>query len=82
MEQAELLKRIDEFEREIALLPSGSIAVKRINDKEYYYHRINENGKRRETYVDFDKVDELRSQIEKRKALAKELKELKRQLQR
>ena len=80
MEQTELLKRIDELEREIALLPSGSIAVKRINDKEYYYHRINENGKRRETYVDFDKVDELRVQIEKRKALAKELKELKRQL--
>jgi len=80
MEQIEILKRIDELEREIALLPSGSIAVKRINDKEYYYHRINENGKRRETYVDFDKVDELRSQIEKRKALAKELKELKRQL--
>ncbi len=80
MEQNEILKRIDEFEREIALLPSGSIAVKRINDKEYYYHRINENGKRRETYVDFDKVDELRSQIEKRKALEKELKELKRQL--
>ena len=44
MEQTELLKRIDELEREIALLPSGSIAVKRINDKEYYYHRINENG--------------------------------------
>ena len=80
MEQAELLKRIDEFEREIALLPSGSIAVKRINDKEYYYHRINENGKRRETYVDFEKVEELRSQIEKRKVLAKELKELKHQL--
>ena len=80
MEQAELLKRIDELEREIALLPRGSVAVKRINDKEYYYHRINENGKRRETYVDFDQVDELRSQIEKRKALEKELKELKRQL--
>lgn len=80
MEQTEILKRVDELEREIALLPSGSIAVKRINDKEYYYHRINENGKRRETYVDFDKVDELRSQIEKRKSLAKELKELKRQL--
>ena len=48
MEQAELLKRIDELEREIALLPCGSIAVKRINDKEYYYHRINENGMRRD----------------------------------
>ena len=80
MEQTEILKRIDELEREIALLPSGSIAVKRINDKKYYYHRINENGKRRETYVDFDNVDELRTQTEKRKALVKELKELKRQL--
>ena len=56
MEQTGIIKRIDELEREIALLPSGSIAVKRINDKEYYYHRINENGKRRETYVDFNKV--------------------------
>ena len=80
MEQTEISKRIEELERDIALLPCGSIAVKRINDKEYYYHRINENGKRRETYVDFDKVEELRLQIEKRKALAKELKELKRQL--
>ncbi len=80
MEQTELLKRIEELEREIALLPRGSVAVKRINNKEYYYHRINENGKRRETYVDFDQVDELRTQIEKRKALEKELKELKRQL--
>ena len=79
MEQTELLKRMDELEREIALLPRGSIAVKKIKDKEYFYHRINENGKRRETYVDFNKVDELRAQIEKRKALEKELKELKRQ---
>ena len=80
MEQTELLKRMDELEREIALLPRGSIAVKKIKDKEYFYHRLNENGKRRETYVDFDKVDELRAQIVKRKALEKELKELKRQL--
>ena len=80
MEHAELLKHIDELEREIALLPRGSVAVKRINDKEYYYHRINENGKRRETYVDFDQVEELRAQIEKRKAFEKELKELKSQL--
>ena len=33
MEQTELLKRINELEREIALLPGGSIAVKRINNK-------------------------------------------------
>ena len=80
MEHTELLKQIDELEREIALLPRGSVAVKRINDKEYSYHRTNENGKRRETYVDFEKVEELLAQIEKRKALEKELKELKHQL--
>ena len=80
MEHTELLKRIEELEREIALLPRGSVAVKRINDKEYFYHRINENGKRRETYVDFEKAAELRDQIEKRKAMEKELKELKNQL--
>ena len=80
MEHTELLKYIDELEREIALLPGGSMTVKKIKDKEYYYHRISENGKRREIYVDFDKAEELRAQIEKRKALEKELKELKRQL--
>lgn len=80
MEHTVLLKRMDELEREIALLPRGSVAVKKIKDKEYFYHRINENRKRRETYVDFDKVDELRAQIVKRKVLEKELKELKRQL--
>ena len=36
MEQTELLKRMDELEREIALLPRGSIAVKKIKDKEYF----------------------------------------------
>ena len=80
MELTELLKRIDELKREIVLLPRGSIAVKRINDKDYYYHRINENRKRRETYVDFEKAAELRAQIEKRKVLEKKLKELKNQL--
>ncbi len=76
MEQYDLIERINELEREIAALPPGSIAVKKINGKDYYYHRITRNKKRTETYVDFDKVDELREQIEKRKALEAELKEL------
>ena len=38
MEQNELLKRIDELEREIALFPGGSMTVKKIKDKEYFYH--------------------------------------------
>ena len=78
LEQFEIIERIHELEREIALLPPGSIAAKKVKGKEYYYHRITQNQKRTETYVDFDHVDELRVQIEKRKELETELKRLKR----
>ena len=77
MGQEELMNKIAELEREIAILPEGSITKKKIKDKEYYYHRITINGKRRETYVDFAEVPELKAQIEKRKAVEKQLKELK-----
>ena len=76
MEQEELMNKIAELKREIAILPEGSITKKKIKDKEYYYHRITINGKRTENYVDFAEVPELKAQIEKRKALEKQLKEL------
>ena len=78
MEQLDIIERIHELEREIALLPPGSIAVKKVKGKEYYYHRITQNQKRTETYVDFDQVDELRAQIKQRKELEAELKKLQR----
>lgn len=77
MGQDELLNKIAELEREIAILPEGSITKKRINGKEYYYHRITQNGKRSEKYISFEEIPELSAQIEKRKALEKELKKLK-----
>ena len=40
MEQEELMNKIAELKREIAILPEGSITKKKIKDKEYYYHRI------------------------------------------
>lgn len=78
MGQENLMNQITELEREIALLPEGSLATKKIKEKEYYYHRITINGKRVENYVDFEAVPELKAQIEKRKTLEKQLKELKR----
>ena len=78
MVELDIIERINELEREIALLPSGSIAVKKIKGKDYYYHRITQNQKRTETYINFDQVEELRAQIEKRKELETELKKLKR----
>lgn len=76
----DIMNRIDDLEREIAVLPQGNITVKNIKGKDYYYHRIINNKKRTETYIPFDQVEELRTQIDKRKALETELKELKRLL--
>ena len=61
MGQEGLLNQIAELEREIARLPEGSITKKKIKDKEYYYHRINQNGKRIENYLKFEEVPELRA---------------------
>ena len=73
-----VMERIIDLEREIAALPPGSVSKKTIKDKVYYYHRVNRDGKIKETYIAFDDVDELKSQIKKRRALEKELRELKR----
>lgn len=80
MSQEELMSRIVELEREVAMLPEGSITKKKINEKEYYYHRITRNGKRVENYISFEAVSELKSQIDRRKKLEKELKEVKKQI--
>ena len=75
MNQEQIANLISDLEREIAILPSGSIAKKNIKDKDYYYHRISVNGKRSESYIPFVELDELRGQIERRKSLEKRLKE-------
>ena len=80
MSQEELMNAIAEIEREIAILPEGSITKKKIRDKEYYYHRITRNGKRVEKYIDFKDVAELKDRIDRRKILEKDLKELKKQI--
>ena len=75
-----IYNQIAEIEREIAVLPEGSITKKKIRGKDYYYHRITRDGKRIETYVSFEQAPDLKEKIEKRKALEKKLRELKRML--
>ena len=75
-----IYNQIAEIEREIAVLPEGSITKKKIKDKDYYYHRITRSGKSIENYVCFEQVPDLKEKIEKRKALEKKLRELKRML--
>lgn len=76
MERKEITSRIAELERRISALPVGSISTKKVNGKVYYYHRWTENKKRREKYLSANEMDALREQIERRKALETELKEL------
>lgn len=80
MDIIDIIQRIEDLERDIAALPPGNIVTKKVRGKEYYYHRINQNKKRTEAYVDFDRVNALRSQIEKRKTLEAELKTLRKTL--
>lgn len=77
MNHEEIMARIAEIEREIAVLPAGGVSKKNVHGNIYYYHRITQNGKRMEKYVKAEDVDELKSNIEKRKKLEKELKKLK-----
>ncbi|MBR5996256.1 MAG: AAA family ATPase [Eubacteriaceae bacterium] len=80
MEGQSIQEKITALEEQIALLPKGSVGQKTVNGKEYFYQRWTENKKRREKYIPANEVDALKQEIEKRKALEKELKELRKQM--
>lgn len=73
----DILTQTAELEAQIATFPIGSIVQKQVNGKTYYYHRFKEDGKRKEKYIPESEVAPLREQIEQRKALEKQLKDLK-----
>lgn len=73
----DILTQIAELEAQIAEFPIGSIGQKQVNGKTYYYHRFKEDGKRKEKYIPESEVAALREQIDQRKALEKQLKDLK-----
>lgn len=79
MADQNIQEKITALEEQIALLPKGSVGQKTVNGKEYFYLRWTENKKRKEKYIPADKIDALKNEIEKRKALEKELKELRKQ---
>lgn len=80
MERIDVKTRIKELERQINDMPSGYIKSRKVNGNEYYYHRWTEDKKQKEKYLSADEAETLSAQIKQRKALEKELKELKSQL--
>lgn len=70
-------KRIMELENKIAILPQGSINIKKINGKEQPYLQWTENGKSKSKYIKKDEREQILAGVERRKQLQDELRELK-----
>ena len=70
-------KRIIELENEIAVLPQGSINIKKINGKEQPYLQWTENGKSKSKYIKKNEREEIFASVERRKQLQEELREIK-----
>ena len=76
MNELQRQKMIQELEKKIAELPVGYISKKTINGKIQYYHQWTEGGKKRSQYLRDGEMEPLREQIEQRKSLQAQLKEL------
>ncbi|MBR5967856.1 MAG: AAA family ATPase [Lachnospiraceae bacterium] len=72
--------RINELEKEIALLPAGYISKKNINGSIKKYYQWTENGKKKSKYVDDETAAGMETGIVKRRQLQEELRELKKAL--
>lgn len=76
MDELKQLEKIQELERQIAGLPIGYISKKTINGKVRYYHQWTENRKKHSQYLRDGEMEVLQEQIDRRKSLQAQLKEL------
>jgi uncharacterized protein (UPF0305 family) len=67
---------------QIAKLPRGSLTIKRMGTREYWYLKYREGKKVVSKYIGkvSDAIDELKAQIKKRQDLEKDLKKLDKEL--
>lgn len=59
----------EKLSERINQLPIGYVSRKRINDKEYFYLQWKEEGKSNCRILRPDEVDDIKAQVEERKAL-------------
>lgn len=77
MQQADLRREMEELERQIAVLPKGSVVKKTIHNNVYFYHQWTENGKKKSRYLKEGEADAVQEQIARRRELQAQLKKLK-----
>ena len=80
MDTNDLKTRHAELDEQIAALPRGSISTKKVNGHTYFYHRWYEGKAKKEQFIPEDELEPLRAQIEQRKELQAQKKELKKLL--
>ena len=80
MDTNELKQQIAGIEEEMNALPRGSISTKKVNGHLYYYHRWYEGKTKKERFIPEEELEQLRAQIEQRKELQTQRKELKKLL--
>lgn len=68
--------KIIELQTQISSLPKGYISQKTIQGKIRYYLQWSEGGKKQSKYIKAGELEQIKAQIEQRKALQAELKEL------
>ncbi len=76
MDASELQNRITTLKNELASLPQGSITKKNIKGHTYFYYRYKENNQRKEKFIAHQELETLKTKIDLRKELEKELKNL------
>ena len=65
----------EDIRSEMETLPRGTIVIKKINGKEWFYRQWTEQGKSKSQYIRRDDVETVRKQIARRKELQAILKE-------
>lgn len=80
MDANKLKEQIAGMDEEINALPRGSISAKKVNGHIYYYHRWYEGKTKKERFIPEEELAQLRAQIEQRKALQAQRRELKKLL--
>ena len=76
MPTEEQMTRIAELTAQIAKLPKGYISQKMIGGQVYFYHQWSEQGQKQSRYLRDSEIEPLTRQIEQRKRLQAELREL------
>lgn len=69
-------RKIRRIDRELELLPEGSLSKKNIRGNEYWYHQQRVDGKVHSRYVNPEEYPSLKADIERRKQLISQRKQL------